>query len=143
MVEPGVCARRINFSLSLILIFLFTCSWYCGSSTEGPAPTPLASDAIPPGRMQQYSDLAVEWMQQYLRVDTTNPPGNEMRAAQFLKKILDQEGIENQVFEYQPGRADLWAVLPHSTGPAKRPIVFLNHMDVVTSDASHWKVPPF
>ena len=82
-------------------------------------------------------------MQQYLRIDTTNPPGNEMRAAQFFKKILDQEGIENHVFEYQPGRADLWAVLPHTAEPAKRPIILLNHMDVVTSDASHWRVPPF
>ena len=103
----------------------------------------LASAKIPADRMKQYSDMAVDWMQQYLRVDTTNPPGNEMRAARFFKKILDQEGIENQVFEYQPGRADLWAVLPHSSEPAKRPIIFLNHMDVVTSDASHWKVPPF
>ncbi len=93
--------------------------------------------------MRQYSDLAVDWMQQYLRVDTTNPPGNEMRGAQFFKKILDAEGIQNQVFEYAPGRADLWAVLPHSAAQPKRPIVLLNHMDVVTSDASHWTVPPF
>ena len=93
--------------------------------------------------MQEYSNLAVDWMQQYLRVDTTNPPGNEMRAAQFFKKILDAEGIENQVFEYAPGRANLWAVLPHSAARPKRPIVLLNHMDVVTSDATHWAVPPF
>ena len=94
--------------------------------------------------MKQYSDLAVDWMQQYLRIDTTNPPGNELQAAEFFKKILDQEGIENQLFEYTPGRADLWAVLPHTTNSwPKRPIVLLNHMDVVTSDASHWKVPPF
>jgi len=103
----------------------------------------LASSNIPAARMKEYSDLAVDWMQQYLRIDTTNPPGNEMRAAQFFKKILDQEGIENQVFEYQPGRADLWAVLPHTSSEAKRPIVLLNHMDVVTSDAAHWQVPPF
>jgi len=82
-------------------------------------------------------------MQQYLRIDTTNPPGNEMRAARFYKKILDQEGIENQVFEYAPGRADLWAVLPHTAAEAKRPLVLLNHMDVVTSDPTHWTVPPF
>ena len=82
-------------------------------------------------------------MQDYLRIDTTNPPGNEMRTIGFLKKILDQEGIENRVFEYTPGRGDLWARLPHSTASSKRPIVLLNHMDVVTSDASHWKVPPF
>ena len=93
--------------------------------------------------MQQYSDLAVDWMQQYLRIDTTNPPGNEMRAARFFKKILDAEGIENQVFEYSPGRADLWAVLPHNATQTKRPIILLNHMDVVTSDAAHWTVPPF
>ena len=104
---------------------------------------PLASAKIPAERMDQYSELAVNWMQQYLRIDTTNPPGNEMRAAKFFKTILDQEGIQNQVFEYRPGRADLWAVLPHTTAEAKRPIVFLNHTDVVTSDAAHWTVPPF
>ncbi|HEY1262698.1 MAG TPA: M20/M25/M40 family metallo-hydrolase, partial [Terriglobales bacterium] len=90
-----------------------------------------------------YSDLAVQWMQEYLRIDTTNPPGNEMRAATFFKKILDQEGIENQVFEYAAGRANLWARVPHTTTEGHRPLILLNHMDVVTSDAAHWKVPPF
>jgi acetylornithine deacetylase/succinyl-diaminopimelate desuccinylase-like protein len=125
----------------------------------------LPSAKIPAARMQQYSDLAVTWMQQYLQVDTTNPPGNEMRAVAFYKKILDEEGIENRAFEIAPGRGDLWARLPRSksgdtpTSAAKsaadpstslrarmghpRPIILLNHMDVVTSDASHWKVPPF
>ncbi len=103
----------------------------------------LPSAAIPVDRMQQYSTLAVQWMQEYLRIDTTNPPGNEMRTASFLKKILDQEGIENRVFEYAPGRANLWARVSHTSPQAQRPIILLNHMDVVTSDASHWKVPPF
>jgi acetylornithine deacetylase/succinyl-diaminopimelate desuccinylase-like protein len=85
----------------------------------------LASVRIPTERMRQYSDMAVEWMQQYLQIDTSNPPGNEMRGAQFFKKILDQEGIENQVFEYAPSRADLWAVLPHTTEHPKRPLIFL------------------
>ncbi|MGB9236523.1 MAG: M20/M25/M40 family metallo-hydrolase [Terriglobales bacterium] len=106
-------------------------------------PQSLPSAHISAERMRRYSDLSVEWMQQYLRVDTTNPPGNEMRAAQFFKRILDQEGIENQVFEYTPGRADLWAVLPHTSDHPKRPLIFLNHMDVVTSDAAHWTYPPF
>jgi acetylornithine deacetylase/succinyl-diaminopimelate desuccinylase-like protein len=104
----------------------------------------LASASIPQEHLQQYSDMAVTWMQEYLRIDTTNPPGNEMRAVAFYKKILDQEGIENRAFEYAAGRGDLWARLPHTTSDeAKRPIILLNHMDVVTSDASHWKVPPF
>ena len=93
--------------------------------------------------MQQYSDLAVTWLREYLKIDTTNPPGNELKAATFFKKILDKEGIETHVFEYSPGRADLWARLPHTTAEAKRPIILLNHMDVVTSDATHWQMPPF
>jgi acetylornithine deacetylase/succinyl-diaminopimelate desuccinylase-like protein len=103
----------------------------------------MASSHIPADHLQPYSDLAVTWMQEYLRIDTTNPPGNEMKAVAFYKKILDQEGIENRVFEYAAGRGDLWARLPHTTSEGKRPIVLLNHMDVVTSDAAHWKVPPF
>lgn len=103
----------------------------------------MASSRIPADHLQQYSDLAVNWMQEYLRIDTTNPPGNEMKAVAFYKKILDQEGIENRVFEYTPGRGDLWARIAHTTSEGKRPIILLNHMDVVTSDAAHWKVPPF
>jgi acetylornithine deacetylase/succinyl-diaminopimelate desuccinylase-like protein len=103
----------------------------------------LASSQIPADHLQQYSDLALAWMQEYLRIDTTNPPGHEMRAVAFYKRILDEEGIENRVFEYAPGRGDLWARLPHGTAQGQRPIILLNHMDVVTSDAAHWKVPPF
>jgi len=104
---------------------------------------PTASSRIPAERLQRYSDLAVTWMQEYLRIDTTNPPGNEIKAVAFYKKILDAEGIENRVFEYAPGRGDLWARIPASGSSQKRPIVLLNHTDVVTSDASHWRVPPF
>jgi acetylornithine deacetylase/succinyl-diaminopimelate desuccinylase-like protein len=103
----------------------------------------MPSSRIPADHLRQYSDLAVTWMQQYLRIDTTNPPGHEMAAVSFYKKILDDEGIENRVFEYAPGRGDLRARLPHTTDRAARPIILLNHTDVVTSDAGHWKVPPF
>ena len=134
------------------LAFWLFCGMFCGVawSERGVgvgSPADTASARIPADHLQQYSDLAVQWMQEYLRIDTTNPPGNEMRAAAFFKKIFDQEGIENRVFEYAPGRADLWARIPRSEpGPGregKRPIILLNHTDVVTSKASHWRVPPF
>jgi acetylornithine deacetylase/succinyl-diaminopimelate desuccinylase-like protein len=122
---------------------LWTLSFLITISAHAQAQPKLASQAILADRMQQYSDLALKWEQEYLRIDTTNPPGNEMRAAAFFKKILDEEGLENRVFEYASGRADLWARVPHTTTEAQRPIILLNHMDVVTSDPAHWKVPPF
>src|SRR5512146_1605309 len=101
----------------------------------------LASDLIPSDRLQEYSDLAVRWTQQYLQINTTNPPGNEARAAAFFKQILDAEGIENRVFDYAPGRANVWARLKGSG--RRRPLILLNHMDVVTSEPRQWTVPPF
>ncbi|MGI9165145.1 MAG: M20/M25/M40 family metallo-hydrolase [Pyrinomonadaceae bacterium] len=88
-----------------------------------------------------YQDLAVDLMRQYLRVNTSNPPGNEIEAARFLKAIFDKEGIQSQVFEYKPGRANIIARLKGNG--SKRPIILLNHMDVVTADQSAWRVDPF
>ena len=139
----GGCQARV------VLLAVFAVVWAIAgqASAESAAPEEsslsLGSSRIPADHLQQYSDLALAWMQEYLRIDTTNPPGHEMRAVAFYKKILDQEGIENRAFEYTPGRGDLWARLPHTTAEATRPIILLNHMDVVTSDAAHWKVPPF
>jgi acetylornithine deacetylase/succinyl-diaminopimelate desuccinylase-like protein len=131
-------------ALALILVpWLFAGPLATAQQATAKAAAGLASSRIAGDRLKQYSDLAVQWMQEYLRINTTNPPGNEMRAAAFFKKILDEEGIENRVFDYAPHRADSWARLPHTTAEAKRPIILLNHMDVVTSDTSHWKVPPF
>ncbi len=115
------------------------------AAAQAASPSGFASDSIPPQRLELYSDLAVRWMQQYLQIDTTNPPGNEARATAWMKKILDEEGIENRVFEIAPGRANLWARLPATVpqGQRKRPIILLNHTDVVTSDAAHWTHPPF
>lgn len=89
----------------------------------------------------RYQDMAVDLMQQYLRIDTSNPPGNELRAAQFFKKLFDQHGIENEVFEYQPGRANIIARI-RGNG-SKRPIILLSHSDVVTAEPASWEVDPF
>ena len=143
MTEPGICISRITFVFIVIALCSQSTWSLAAEAPQTPSQPRLASQAIPADRLQHYSDLAFQWMQDYLRIDTTNPPGNEMRAAVFFKEILDQEGIENRVFEYAPGRANLWARLPHTNAEPQRPIVLLNHMDVVTSDASHWRVPPF
>ncbi len=93
--------------------------------------------------MQRYGDLAQRWLQEYLQIDTTNPPGNEDRATSWMKKILDAEDIENRVFEVAPGRSLLWARVPARVAPKKRSLILLNHTDVVTSDSKQWTHPPF
>lgn len=70
-----------------VLILLLACS----VPGHAVAQTKLPSDSIPGQRIQGYADLAVNWMRQYLQIDTSNPPGNEMRAAAWFKKILDEE----------------------------------------------------
>jgi acetylornithine deacetylase/succinyl-diaminopimelate desuccinylase-like protein/endonuclease/exonuclease/phosphatase family metal-dependent hydrolase len=89
----------------------------------------------------RYQDMAVDLMQQYLRIDTSNPPGNEIQAAKFFKRIFDQHGIENEIFEYKPGRANIIARLKGNG--SKRPIILLSHTDVVTAEAAAWEVDPF
>ena len=84
---------------------------------------------------------AVALLSRYIQVDTTNPPGNEIKAAQFFKEIFDREGIEAQIIESQPGRGNIYARL-RGNG-SKKAIVMLNHMDVVAAEAKLWKEPPF
>ena len=88
-----------------------------------------------------YQDMAVDLMQQYLRIDTSNPPGNELAAAKFFKNLFDQNGIDNEIFEYKPGRANIIARIKGNG--SKRPIILLSHMDVVTAEPASWKVDPF
>jgi acetylornithine deacetylase/succinyl-diaminopimelate desuccinylase-like protein len=84
---------------------------------------------------------AIEILRQYLSIDTTNPPGNEIEAARFLGKILAHEGIPHAIYESRPGRASLVARLKgDGTG---RPLLLLNHMDVVGVERGEWSVEPF
>ncbi len=87
---------------------------------------------------------AVGVLQQYLRINTTNPPGNELETARFLKAFLEKEGIEAQIMdtaELGAGRANLYARL-RGDG-SKRAIALVQHMDVVPATPASWRVPPF
>jgi len=88
---------------------------------------------------ESIEDETVHRLQQYLRIDTTNPPGNETRAVEFFAGLLEAEGIPYETAESAPGRGNLWARLEGGDEPA---LVLLNHTDVVPADASHWSVDP-
>jgi acetylornithine deacetylase/succinyl-diaminopimelate desuccinylase-like protein len=80
-------------------------------------------------------------LQAMIRMNTVNPPGNELEVAQFLEGKLKAEGIETHLFQPAPGRGSLVARI-HGTG-SKLPVLIMGHMDVVGVERDHWSVDPF
>ena len=87
------------------------------------------------------SDEATRYLQEYLQINTTNPPGNEVEGARFFKNIFDKESIPCRLFEPSPGRGNLLAALKGNG--KKRPLLLLNHMDVVPVEKETWAFDPF
>jgi acetylornithine deacetylase/succinyl-diaminopimelate desuccinylase-like protein len=79
--------------------------------------------------------------QALLRLDTSNPPGNEDLAAQYLKSVFDQAGIPARIVASDPKRSNVIARLKGSG--RKRPLLIMGHTDVVTVDPKKWTFPPF
>ncbi len=87
------------------------------------------------------TDEVVDILARYLRINTSNPPGNESVAVDFLGEILAAEGIPFETFEPEPGRGSLRAVLA-GDGSAG-PLLLLNHTDTVPVEREFWSVDPF
>jgi len=84
---------------------------------------------------------AAERLVAYLQIDTSNPPGNELRATRFFQEWFEAEGIAVEIDEFEPGRTNLVARL--AGNGAGRPLLLMNHTDVVTADPTRWRVAPF
>jgi acetylornithine deacetylase/succinyl-diaminopimelate desuccinylase-like protein len=84
---------------------------------------------------------AVEVLQSLIRIDTSNPPGNETRAAIYIKSLLDKEGIASEIYQLEEGRGTIVARL-RGTG-RQRPILLMAHTDVVGVERENWTVDPF
>ena len=81
-----------------------------------------------------------ELLQRLIRVDTTNPPGNETAAAELLRDYLEASGVGCELIAKVPERANLVARIPGAGGPS---LLLLSHTDVVLADPAEWSVPPF
>jgi acetylornithine deacetylase/succinyl-diaminopimelate desuccinylase-like protein len=99
-----------------------------------------ARPSSPPVDAVALGEEAVTHLREYLRIDTTNPPGNEEQAVAFFARILEAEGIPFETATSAPGRGNIWARLKGGSKPA---LVLLHHMDVVPADRRHWDVDPF
>jgi len=106
--------------------------------------TPVQAISSAPTSLQQIEGEATNWLQDLLRINTTNPPGNELAGAKYLAKILDGEGIRSEIFESTPGRGFLVARLSASAVPdPSRALLLMGHLDVVGVDKAKWTVDPF
>src|SRR5438552_10572010 len=84
---------------------------------------------------------ATELLQGLIRIDTTNPPGNETAAAELLRDYLEDSGVACELYARVPERANLVARLAgRGDGPS---LLFLSHTDVVLADAAEWSADPF
>lgn len=76
-----------------------------------------------------------------IKINTTNPPGNELEAAKYLQKVFEGEGISSTIYQPAPGRGNLVARIEGKGN--SRPLVLLGHLDVVAANPAQWTYPPF
>ena len=127
MRRSSICIRRLLVLCSLLP--------FAAPSAQQPAPLDW----------NRLRDETVQVLAEYLKINTTNPTGNELQTALYLKRILDREGIPAQILdtaELKPaGRANLYARLKGNG--SKKAIALVHHMDVVPADPRYWSVDPF
>ena len=114
--------------------FIFVCV-----STLVLSATTLAQQ--PEFNPEQARNEAVKFLGDLVKIDTSNPPGNETRAAEYIKGVLAKEGISAQIFESAPGRGNLVARLKGNG--MKRALLLMGHLDVVGVERDKWTVDPF
>lgn len=96
------------------------------------------------GNKTDWDKIKAEALEHYralLQIDTSNPPGNETRAVEYIKKVLDKDGIESKIFALDPKRANIVARIKGNG--SKKPILILAHTDVVNVQKEKWPVDPF
>src|SRR5215469_1221103 len=84
---------------------------------------------------------AVKFLSDLVKIDTSNPPGSETRAAEYIKGVLAAEGIPAQIYESAPGRGNLVARIKGNG--KKKPLLLMAHLDVVGVERDKWTVDPF
>jgi acetylornithine deacetylase/succinyl-diaminopimelate desuccinylase-like protein len=109
----------------IILITTLLTAGFAGSAR---AQAPIDWKAVEAETLRHFQAL--------VRIDTSNPPGNETRAVEYVKQVLDKEGIPYQVFAGDPNRANI--VVRIKGNGKKRPILIMGHTDVVTVDSKKW-----
>jgi acetylornithine deacetylase/succinyl-diaminopimelate desuccinylase-like protein len=129
-----------------VLTLAFCAVLCCASVSLGQSAAAQSTQlpAAPSADIAKLQGEALVWLQDLIRINTTNPPGNEIVAAKYIADVLKREGIPSEIFESTPGRGFLVARLSSSAMPnPSRALLLLAHLDVVGVDKSKWSVDPF
>ncbi|SRR5579875_2401889 len=137
---------RLNLSLAPIValiailcasIFIFAKTYAAqGKRRHSVTPSPRPPD------WDKLTQEATDLLSNYIRINTTDPPGDELPAAKMLREKFLADGIPATIWESSPGRAILAARL-RGVGRHTKSIILLSHMDVVPANPKEWQVPPF
>jgi acetylornithine deacetylase/succinyl-diaminopimelate desuccinylase-like protein len=119
--------RSRRLTLLLPLIFLLVASLECRRASSA-SEDPLDRESR-------------EALVGYLRIDTSNPPGNESAGARYLQQLLTRNGIAAQIVGADPRRQSVYARL--KSGTNEKALLLLSHIDVVPASANEWTKPPF
>ena len=111
--------------------------------------TALLAAGVPAFAQQTVTDFnwtrineeAMRHFQALVQIDSTDPPGNETRVADYVNKVLDAEGIPAMEVAKDPARANIIARIKGNG--TKRPLLIMGHSDTVKVDPSKWTFPPF
>ena len=116
---------RPTFVLVLLLVSSFHCNRAGGETAD-----PLTQEAE-------------EKLVAYLRIDTSNPPGNETIGANFLRDQLTKAGIDAKLIGEDPKRQGVYARLEANPKTNNKALILATHIDVVPADPARWTQPPF
>ncbi len=128
----------------IMLLLLLIVSFSCVGKAQNFGQPPASQQVPVPAEVAQAESDALGWLQNLIRINTTNPPGNELVAAKYIAGILDHEGIRSEIFESTPGRGFLVARLSANAMPnPSTALLLMAHLDVVGVDKTKWTVDPF
>ena len=108
------------------------------------APPGIPMNPSPIGDTSAIAKEAHSWLADLVKINTTNPPGNEQLAAMYIAGVLEKEGIKAEILDLTPGRSALVARLKSTAmvDPSKA-LLLVAHMDVVGVEKPKWTVDPF
>ena len=143
----GIFVLRTHLRLAVVtLVLLFSLIPHSLNAQISQKPAAFGIPQAPPlvGDTTALALEAQNWLVDLIKINTTNPPGNEQAAAKYIAGVLAKEGIQAELLDLTPGRSAVVARLRSSAvaDPA-RALLLVAHMDVVGVDRSKWSVDPF